>query len=208
MTIKTTPRYGFQYIDDTEPLKNLPSVTENIARRLEAAMTDAAIPPGNPDINDVLLRLRKLETIRFGHMGRTAGFQELSADRSQLVHMTAAQDLLGGVGFDPTTSALVVPVTGRWNINCRFYATGRAGIQASGQATIRRGSTTMDLDGTAASFWKADHHDYINQSSVTQHLVAGDKIFLQMQYGGSTWGTTGYNGSSLEIRYVGPSGSS
>lgn len=60
MTIKTTPRYGFQYIDDTEPLKNLPSVTENIAKRLETAMNDAAIPPGNPDLNNILARLDKL----------------------------------------------------------------------------------------------------------------------------------------------------
>lgn len=145
--------------------------------------------------------------VRFGHMGRTDAFQPLSADQMQTVHMSAAQDLLGGVGFDAATSALTVPVTGRWSISCRFYATGRAGVQAAGQASIRRGSTTLAVEGTYLGFWKADHQDYMSQSAVTQHLVAGDKIFLQMQYGGSTWGTNGYNGSAVEIQYLGPSGS-
>lgn len=145
--------------------------------------------------------------VRFGHMGRTDAFQPLSADQMQTVHMSAAQDLLGGVGFDAARSALTVPVTGRWSISCRFYATGRAGVQAAGQATIGRGSTTLAVEGTYLGFWKADHQDYMSQSAVTQHLVAGDKIFLQMQYGGSTWGTNGYNGSAVEIQYLGPSGS-
>ena len=61
MTIKETPTYRFKFMDANEPFKNLPAVTQQVAERLEQAMTDAQIPPGNPDLNAVLDRLNKLE---------------------------------------------------------------------------------------------------------------------------------------------------
>lgn len=61
MTILETPTYRFKYMDVNEPYKNLPTVTQAVAERLEQAMTDAQIPPGNPDLNAVLARLNTLE---------------------------------------------------------------------------------------------------------------------------------------------------
>lgn len=61
MAILETPVYGLKYIDDNEPLKNVAGVTKAVAERLEKAMGDAQIPPGNPSINDILVRLNNLE---------------------------------------------------------------------------------------------------------------------------------------------------
>ncbi len=61
MAIFETPVYGIKYIDDNEPLKNIAGVTKQVAERLEKAMGDAQIPPGNPSQNDVLNRLNNLE---------------------------------------------------------------------------------------------------------------------------------------------------
>lgn len=61
MTIRETPVYGFKYMDDTEPLKSLASISQQVAERTEQAMGNAQIPPGNPDINDILVRLNNLE---------------------------------------------------------------------------------------------------------------------------------------------------
>lgn len=60
MTIKETPLYGFRYIDNTEPWKNIPAVTQQVAERLEQAMTEAQIPPGNPDINVLVTKINNI----------------------------------------------------------------------------------------------------------------------------------------------------
>lgn len=61
MTIKETPVYRFKYMDPNEPFMNLPGVTQQVAERLEQALDDAQIPPGNPDLNDVLARLAAID---------------------------------------------------------------------------------------------------------------------------------------------------
>ena len=61
MTIKETPVYRFKYMDQNEPFMNLPTVTQQVAERLEQTMQDAQIPPGNPDVNAILARLNTLE---------------------------------------------------------------------------------------------------------------------------------------------------
>jgi hypothetical protein len=61
MAIKETPVYGFKYMDTNEPLKSLAEISQQVAERTEQAMGNAQIPPGNPDVNDILVRLNNLE---------------------------------------------------------------------------------------------------------------------------------------------------
>lgn len=141
----------------------------------------------------------------FGHMGMTGGFQNVSSPDWTTLKIDAAQELVGGVAFDAAAKALVAPTAGRYQIVARFYATGTGGGNAaSGQVLLNRSGANSVLDGSYTNFWKGSNLDFTNISTMTRLLQAGDKISMQMIYASSTWGTTGYNGSWLELLYIGP----
>lgn len=61
MPLSHTPVYNLPYIDSNTPLHELDEATKGMAEGIETVFGNAQFPPGNPDLNDVLLRLNKLE---------------------------------------------------------------------------------------------------------------------------------------------------
>lgn len=141
------------------------------------------------------------KTVPFGHMGRTAGFQAVSAGGT-VVAMDAAQDLRGGMTFDNATDSLVIPVAGLYRLTVRGYLSGSTGYLAS----VKSQKNLTDLSGSHASTWKSDGSDYMFSTTVSRAFAVGDKVNLicsSSNGGGSTWGTDGYNGAYIELQFVG-----
>jgi hypothetical protein len=135
----------------------------------------------------------------FGHMGKTTNFQGIQTTDT-VVTMDAAQILRGGMTFSNADDALVVPIAGYYKFTAQFYATGGSGAVCSG--VVHRNGVTV---GVQARFWKADPGDYIATASGAGLCAAGDKIRLVMTYTpSSTWGSTGFDGTFLEVEYIGP----
>jgi hypothetical protein len=132
----------------------------------------------------------------FGHMGRTDGF---ALNINAVVGMSAAQKLRGGMTFNSGTYALVVPATGLYMLNHRAYWTGGTGYAGTSKL-LKNGGT--EIVGSYLAQWKQDGADYTWNNSVCVDLTAGDTVSIFMSSAGSagsTWGTTGYNGTFLEV---------
>lgn len=145
--------------------------------------------------------------VPYGHMGKTNGFQQLSGSGA-IVIMDAAQELRGGMTFDNATDSLVIPVTGRYRAHVRGYFSGTtSGLNVArlflngvaADSTVRGGV----LDKVGCQAVKTDSGDIYHGNSAVVPLTVGDKVALGMYSGVSAWGTNGYNGSYLEIEYVG-----
>ena len=134
----------------------------------------------------------------FGHIGRTGGFQTI-AGTDVAVGIAAAQELRGMVFETAQSGRLVIPKTGKYEIRTKIYATGGAAAKFGGGAFVN----SVAIGGTTTISWKGDANDYIAHSTVTYDLNINDRIGLGMTFTGSTWGTDGYNGSWLEVKYVG-----
>lgn len=140
----------------------------------------------------------------FGHAGCAAGFQTISAVDGIYVTL-AAQVLKNGMTF--ASNGLVVPKAGLYQITARSYFTGGTVHSATWAATVN--STAIPMAATAetvgtGTLWKQDSLDYQGWATGHRQLNAGDTIRLWMKSTSSTYGTTGYNGSYIEVRYVTP----
>lgn len=58
-----TPIYLIDYMTPGDRIKDLATVNKAQAERMEQALLDAEVPPGNPDLNSVLARLNALEAL-------------------------------------------------------------------------------------------------------------------------------------------------
>lgn len=139
----------------------------------------------------------------FGHMGRTAGNFSLTTTNAT-VTMDAAQELRGGMTFDNATDSLVIPVTGLYRVTMRLYTTG----SATGKHTCiasKVGAGGAAIPGCAVQVNKSDTTDWFGGSTVTVPLTAGDKLYVAAAAASAsnTWGTDGYNGTFLELQYIG-----
>lgn len=56
-----TPNYSIPYLTPGDRMTQIPVVDKAKAERLESLLATANVPPGNPDLNDVLTRLNQLE---------------------------------------------------------------------------------------------------------------------------------------------------
>lgn len=144
----------------------------------------------------------------FGHVGASAGFQSIAdATNGKYVVFSAAQDLSGGMTFSDSDDALVVPITGRYAITARGYATGGTAYYYGAEAIINSVALPPPAAaraGAEVGYWKEDSNDYMGPGTVTRRLNAGDKVRLWNSSPNSTYGTTGYDGAWLELLYVGP----
>lgn len=133
----------------------------------------------------------------FGHAGKTAGFQSMSGGQ---VATVALQDSAGGMTLDD--NGLIIPVTGRYQVNARFYFSGsgagmvRGDINVNG--TMRASSRTYKQEVPSG----VDPEDVTASLSQIMLLAAGDKVQLWSNYGYSTWGDDGYNGTYIEALRV------
>lgn len=178
-----TSQLGLRYPELTDP-PNGPLAFQNLANDTEAAIT----------------------TIPFGHIGRTAGFQAISGNGSYPTMVS--QILKGGMTF--SSNGLVVPKNGLYQLTLKGYFTGGGTYSCEMAATINSaivpvgGGDSFNALGNLVG-WKGGAQDYSFWSVGHRQLTAGDTIRLWMKSpADSTWGTNGYNGSYLEVRYVQP----
>lgn len=173
-----------------------------------AAVRDAIPSPGTGMVVSRLDRLGSLEywdgdswepinpLPPFGHMGKTNGF---TGGNANPVPMDAAQVLRGGMTFSNADDALVVPRDGLYNLRAKGYTSGGSG----GNATLI--ILVNGAQSGAGVTWTKQQIDEIQNCAVTRPLVAGDKVSLQSLFPSSNYGADGYNGTWLEVEYVGPS---
>lgn len=127
----------------------------------------------------------------FGHAGKTAGFQNMSGGQVATIEL---QDAAGGVTL--TENSLVIPVTGRYQVNARFYYSGGGGGTVRGDLQVN-GTTRAQSQS-----FKEGGQDTTVQLSQIMLLAAGDRLRMWSNYGNSTWGTDGYNGTYIEALRV------
>ncbi|RKT33682.1 hypothetical protein DEU34_2286 [Microbacterium sp. AG1240] len=125
--------------------------------------------------------------IVFGHAGKTAGFQNMSGGQ---VATVALQDSSGGMTL--TDNGLIMPVTGRYQVNARFYYSGPGGGTVRGDLYVNGASRVQGRT------YKEALEDATVALSQIMLLAAGDKLQLWSNYGNSTWGTDGYDGTYVE----------
>ncbi|ATW59945.1 hypothetical protein SEA_WALTZ_68 [Arthrobacter phage Waltz] len=142
-----------------------------------------------------------LATPAFAHAGKTDGFQTTVGTDVAIV-LNSAQVLKGGFTFETTSGGrLVAPYSGWYRINAQFYITGGSGYRS--QSKIYKNSSPSGVGGVGL-VWKADGTDFTTHTMTVVQLTAGDRIGLgTTQTAGSAWGTDGYNGTYLEMEYLG-----
>lgn len=134
-----------------------------------------------------------------GHLGRTGAFQNgFSASSQSAVQFSAAQVLHGGFTFDAATNSLVVPVPGLYRITVQGMFTGNAGNVNIAVATKNGSGNNVGAPGSGP---KPDGNDVRYTGTAVVQLAAGDKIGMVQQSAASAWGTTGYDGSFVEVEY-------
>lgn len=145
-----------------------------------------------------------VSTAPMGHMGLTSGFQNIAGGVGGKLTCDSAQILRGGITFNNTLDALIVPYTGLYRFNMRVLATG-GGTPWVAQAWLTQNTVQT---GIYTFFTKADGRDYTDAASGIMPLTAGDAMGMYMAFLGgagtpSTYGTTGYNGTYLELEMIG-----
>lgn len=145
--------------------------------------------------------------VPYGHMGRTAGFQALGGNNAT-VQMDIAQELRGGMTFDNPNDSLVIPVTGRYRAKTKGYFTGSTATVNSVRLYVNGVLGDGNLRGgvyekLGISTEKNSSADIYIQASGIVPFNKGDKVALCQNSAVSCWGTNGFNGSGIEIEYVG-----
>lgn len=181
-----------------------------------ASTKDQAIPYAGPnDAPDVPYwmqrmaeRVDALLTTLFlvppaGHMGKTGGFQAGSGNLTGVTQVMAqAQLLKGGVTYDNTNNALVIPKDGTYRITVQGMTSGATSATNITKAQVRRGTANPVDIGAPATGPKPDNQDVRYSATSMVPLLAGDKISLLQASNASSWGTTGYDGSYVEVDWV------
>lgn len=127
----------------------------------------------------------------FGHAGKTDGFQSMSGGQVVTLQL---QDSAGGVTI--SANSLVIPVTGRYQVNARFYYSGAGGGTILGVLQVN------GTNRTQIQSYKEANQDTTIPVSQIMLLSAGDQLRMWSNYPNATYGTDGYNGTYLEALRV------
>jgi hypothetical protein len=144
----------------------------------------------------------------FGHLGMTSGFFVPGAGGQP--PMDAAQILRGGMAFDAATDSLVVPKDGLYRITAPIYSSGFGwGTQIAVIICDPAAAGASFQTGLNTRFFKEQGNDTPDTGGLisgTLDLNAGDKIYIQCFFTGlvSTWGTSGFDGTFLEVEFSQP----
>lgn len=137
----------------------------------------------------------------FAHRGRTAGFQLMSTPSTPTEVICPASQVRRGGMIDSGNGSVVVPIGGHYRITGRVYFSGHG---ANGNAVIAlRVNGLGVLDSPT---YMAASIDQVSAFAVSTPIQAGQLVTLLGYASQSTnmYGTTGYNGSFIEVEYVGP----
>lgn len=136
--------------------------------------------------------------IPFGHAGCIAGFQSIAGTDKPVT--IKDQLLRGGMTFETASGGrLVIPKSGLYDVRVKVYATNGSGYDFMGAAYVN----SDKIEGTEVFDYKQTSSDYKQHGICTFAFVAGDKIGLGMTSPQSTWGTDGWNGAFLEVKWFG-----
>lgn len=148
------------------------------------------------------------DTAVYGHAGLTQGFVPVPQGGQTLVPLAvSAQALSGGVTFNTSLRQLVVPVDGLYQITCHMYGSGTS----SGWMNQRLRLTTNPAGNSVfcvVQMHKNSANDITGGASALVRLPAGAGVYMQgisSAAGFQAWGTTGFNGSYMEVLRVGSS---
>jgi len=148
------------------------------------------------------------DTAVYGHAGLTQGFVPVPQGGQTLVPLpVSAQALNGGVTFNTSLRQLVVPVDGLYQITTHMYGSGTS----SGWMNQRLRLTTNPAGNSVfavVQMHKNSTNDVTGGASALVRLPAGAGVYMQgisSAAGFQAWGTTGFNGSYMEVLRVGSS---
>lgn len=121
-----TPIYLIDYLTGGDRAKDIPAVSKAQALRMEQALLNAQVPPGNPDLTSVLTRLNALEAVR-----PKAQFSIIGTDQTLTTGTKTALNWNNREGtttlFNATTpTRLIAPTAGMYRITttCVFSNVG------------------------------------------------------------------------------------
>lgn len=132
MPLSHTPVYNLPYIDSNTPLHELDEATKGMAEGIETVFGNAQFPPGNPDLNDVLLRLNNLEKARPKILGGKNGAMpagKIALTQTGLISVTTAAngtfnfafpqafpESCATIFFSPQSGTATIPVINGGNL--------------------------------------------------------------------------------------------
>jgi len=146
--------------------------------------------------NAIEVARRANSNIPFGHAGCIAGFQTIAG--SDVAVTIDDQELRGGMTFEATSGGrFVIPRSGLYEVRIKAYATEASGYDFMFAAY----KNSVKITGTEVFDYKQTTSDYKQHAICTIPLVAGDKIGLGATTPNKTWGTDGYNGAWLEVKF-------
>src|SRR4030095_352824 len=162
---------------------------------------DVEIINNNYDAIDALLFSKLGTAAPFGHAGKVDGFQTING--SDIAVTIDDQKLKGGMTFESSSGGrLVIPIAGQYEIRVKGYVSESSGYDWMAAAY----KNSVKMPETEIFEFKETTSDYKDYSFATVDLAAGDRIGLGMTLPNrKTWGTNGYNGTFLEVKYVGVS---
>lgn len=179
-----------------------PTTNYGLIKAAEGEQYDVEITNNNLDAIDNLLFSKLGTAVPFGHAGKTNGFQTINGSDVAVV-LNVAQKLKGGMTFETSSGGrLVIPITGQYEVRVKGYVSESSGYDWMAAAY----KNSVQMEETEIFEYKQTTSDYKDYSFATVDLAAGDRIGLGMTLPNrKTWGTNGYNGTWLEVKYVGVS---
>lgn len=161
-------------VTDTNPL-----IASNIAEKgLQLVGSSGTIRPASPQLI-------------FAHAGKSNGF---TAGNLNPVPITA-QILRGGMTL--VSNGIVVPISGLYRVTAKGYSSG-----APTGLCILAVNQNAAFTGASVQWTKTQTDEYMTCSAV-HTMAAGDNISLAMNQPASIYGADGYNGTWLEVEYLG-----
>lgn len=218
---KVLPAAGdnYNYVDEQRAFANSVRDIVSVVNRAEAESISAAMATDGrtiTDANPLIVFNNETKNIEIkdsggwrpmvstppmAHVGCTDAFQYINAGVT--VNFTSAQILRGGITFNPTTDAIIIPFTGLYRFAFRILASGGSGYTQ--YAYLRRNTVNT---GIYTYMEKPSVADYTNHVTGIMPLTAGDAmtIYIATNNGNAqanTWGTDGYNGTYFEMEMIG-----
>lgn len=154
-----TPQYSIPYLTPGDRMANIPAVDKAQALRIESLLETANIPPGNPDLNNVLARLNQLEAANLDTgwvdcpLIQPDGSQQGASlpqvrRKGNFVQMRwgVAGKTLGGTSFAPNSSYKVARIPeGFRPTEYKYFPIATAAARATALANIQHTDGSIDI---------------------------------------------------------------
>lgn len=194
-----TPIYLIDYMTPGDRIKDLAAVNKAQALRMEQALLDADVPPGNPDLNAVLSRLNTIEKRGKIEAFTTTGSKtEFNVGNQTIGTLTRVDAESNGNLATPGASKITITETGVYAADYQLGMYNEVGLTTSRPAT---GRTFIDMN--AASITVSRTAIPVNEDQATGNLsgkllTAGTQLNFGFLH--TTGGTAYYRATVRLIR--------